>query len=271
MTGVTTVLKSGSDKSGLIQWASNLGTAKAFQNALTMSPDKLKELVAEIEKFPKIDTKAAQSLDKPFPEFKSARVAHISKRDGAADLGTQAHKICEEFELGILDESKHAPEAIQRARPYLEWYTANVAKTLFVEMPLFSRSMFIGGTPDGGFQLKDGKNLINDKKFKGGIFGPDPYWQMAAYRAMLEEMWEDTETPIRIELDNEVKEFDNPRQYLQSFGETKWDGSMIALIDEKKEMKPMFRYSYEQDLKAFLACLTLYRETEAFKIPWQKK
>lgn len=264
MTGVTTVLRVAGDKSGLIQWAANLAAAEGI---MTETPVGWHDAYnALIEKYGKLDYNVARELDTLFPGFKKARTAHAKRRDDAADLGQEAHKICEEYELGLLERSRYSDEALQRAQPYIDWYDATVASTAFVEMPLFSRSMFVGGTPDGGFTLKDGKNLINDKKFKGGILSPEAFWQMSAYRSMIAEMAQDEETTIRLKFeDGTVKEYANPKEYLASIGGIQWDGSVVVLVDSNKIIKPMYRFAHEQDLEAFRAALTIYRELQAFK------
>ena len=194
----------------------------------------------------------------------------MSVRDGAADTGKNAHLLCEEFERGKLDVFKFDEAVVQRAKPYLDWYDENVEKTYFVEKPVFSRTLFAGGTPDGGFLMKDGRNLINDKKFKNSIFDPKPHWQMAAYRMMLEEMAQDTTTPVRLELDSGVEEYKNPQEYLGSIGGLKWDGSVILLLpptekEKEPEIKPIYRYAYEEDKNSFMAAVTIYRALQAYK------
>src|SRR3990167_4646463 len=207
MTGVTTILGVAGDTGGLQVWYGNLAAAKAF---MTGTPTGFKESYeGVVKKFGKLRSEAARELDKLHPEFKEARLAAMSVRDGAADTGKNAHLLCEEFERGKLDVFKFDEAVVQRAKPYLDWYDENVEKTYFVEKPVFSRTLFAGGTPDGGFLMKDGRNLINDKKFKNSIFDPKPHWQMAAYRMMLEEMAQDTTTPVRLELDSGVEEDKN--------------------------------------------------------------
>ena len=189
----------------------------------------------------------------------------MAVRDDAADTGKEAHALCENFERGQLDVFKYDPEVVKRAQPYLDWFEQNIEKTYFVEKPVFSRSLFIGGTPDGGFLTKDGKNLINDKKFKNSIFSPQPHWQQAAYRMFIEEMAQDTTTPIRLEWDDgRIEEYKNPQEYLGSLGGIKWDGSVILLLDGKNGVQPMFRYAYDQDKNSFLAAVTIYRDLQSF-------
>ena len=265
MTGVTTVLGYAGNKENLQQWYANQGVARAF---IIGAPEGFEEQYNRVvERDGKLSTDGVKELDKMFPTFRDARCEAARVSTKAAKLGTNAHKIAELFEIGMYDPLKADEEAIKRASPYFQWYAQNVEKTHFVERPLFSRSMFIAGTPDGGFLTKDGKNLINDKKFKGGIYDPSPFVQMAAYRSMLEEMAQDTTTPVRLEWkDGHVDEYKSPREYLAAIGGVVWDGSVVILVDGTGDVKPLFRYAYEQDLNTFKAALTIYREYEAYKI-----
>ena len=265
MTGVTTFLKVAGDKEGLQVWYANLATAKAF---LTGTPSGFKENYdAVIKKLGKLTSEGARELDKLHPEFKEARLAAMGVRDDAADVGKAAHKFCEETEKGNIVSVEET--IALRAKPYLDWYEKNIEKTHFVEKPLFSKSMFAGGTPDGGFLTKDGKNLINDKKFKNSIHDPSAFWQMAAYRMMIEEMAQDNETPVRLELaDDSIETYKSSKEYLGSIGGLTWDGSVVILIDGSGDVKPTYRYAYEEDLEVFKSAVKIKRAIDSYKIPW---
>ena len=265
MTGITTALGVAGDKTNLIQWAANLAAAEAFNMAHNNTGD-VAALTEAINSYKKLDTRAANEVDKKFPIFKEARTKHLRVRDTAADTGTDAHKLCELYELQ--QPAVEVPQASkERARVYIDWYRQNVTKTHFVERPLFSRTLFVGGTPDGGFQMTDGRNLINDKKFKPYIYDPSPFWQMAAYRLMLEEMASDTTTPMRIEWsDGRVEQHASPADYLASIGTVKWDGAVVVRVGERKDdLEAIYCDTYEEDKEGFLAALTLYRQIGAFK------
>ena len=238
MTGVTTILGSIGGAGGLVQWSAN---------------EAVKTISGKI--------KAGESYTEEYLSalFEEARYAHRKKKEDAGDLGTESHLACELFEQGK-DYSHLSVEARLRAEPYIAWFKANIAESLFVERPLFSRAWFVGGTPDGGFRTKDGKNLINDKKFKNKIYDNKAYFQMAAYQEMIGEMSEDTETSVRLEWkDGTVEEYRNPQEYLGSLGTINWDGCVVLLMDGKKDVQPLYRYAYEQDLPSFLAALTTYK------------
>jgi hypothetical protein len=265
MTGVTTVLGIAGDKSNLIQWAANQAAANAILESETIDATAFAQ---DLVKYKKLDTRAATELGKKYPGFDGARKRHMNIRDTAADAGTEAHLICELFERGdteTLRTGNWTDEGKRRARVYMDWYNQNVEKTHFVERPLFSKSLFVGGTPDGGMQMKDGRNLINDKKFKDYIWDPAPFWQMAAYRLMIEEMAQDDTTPVFIEWkDGSTEEFASPKEYLGTFGDVKWDGALIVRVGEK-DFEEMHAATYEDDREDFLAALRLYRSLGAFK------
>lgn len=262
MTGITTILKVAGDASNLIQWAANQAASKAILEATSID---ITAFAKSLASYKKLDTPSARELDRLFPGFKSARTYHLTIRDNASDVGKEGHSLCEDFERG-LDISSYPTEAQNRAKPYLEWYKNNVEKTYFVERPLFSSKLFTGGTPDGGFKLKDGRNLINDKKFKEYLYDPSPFWQMAAYRFMLEEMSSDDETQIKIDWGDKIEEYKNPKEYLESFGfvDVMWHGAVVIRIGTK-DLETMFCDTYTQDLEGFMAAHTIYRQVGEYK------
>lgn len=262
MTGITTILGIAGDKSNLIQWAANQAAAHAILEAASID---ITAFAAQLASYPKLDTTAAKELERAFPGFGAARTASNRVRDKAADTGTEAHMLCELFERGETLPVA-TPAVLERAKRYIDWYQQNVERTYFVERPLFSSTHFVGGTPDGGFRTKDGQNLINDKKFKPYIWDPSPFWQMAAYRLMLEEMASDETTPVKIDWGDRVEEYASPKEYLGSFGGVEWNGAVVVRVGERpNDLEAMYCNTYEDDKAGFLACLTLYRQLGAFK------
>lgn len=267
MTGTTTILGVAGDKSNLIQWAANQAASKAILEGASIDAV---AFAAKLASYPKLSTQAAKELDRMFPGFAAARTAHIGIRDAAGDTGTAGHGLCEDYERakmgqGAWNKADYPPEVLARAKPYLVWYEKNVAKTWFVERPMFSRTHFVAGTPDGGFQLKDGRNLLNDKKFKPYLYDPSAFWQMGAYRMYYEEMQTDTTTPVTIDWGGgRTESYDNPQEYLKSFGDVKWDGAVVIRVGEN-DFEEMYCDTFEDDKADFLAALRIYRSIGAFK------
>src|SRR3990167_204319 len=249
MTGVTSVLDSVGSPGGLMQYAANFAASKALETPLPEGFVEARD--ALIKEYGKLSSDVARALDKNFPEWKEARTAHAKNTKKRGTEGTDSHLLAEKWENR--EEVPSTPELEQ----YIKWYKQNVAWTYFTERPLFSREWFIGGTPDGGFRTKDGKNLIDDKKFKDSIFDNKPHWQMAVYRKMIEEMRADTTTPIRIEWENgTIEEYKNPQEYLNTFSFVQWDGSVVLAINKEK-CEPLYRFAYEEDLDSFESALKI--------------
>lgn len=251
MTGVTSILSKVGDSGGLMQYAANFAAAKGITTKAPKGFSKaLKELVTQ---YGKLSSEVARELDKKFPVFKEARLAHMKNTKEKADRGTDNHALCEDWESGKKIEFTPA------VTKYANWYKENVGKTWFVERPLFSKEWFVGGTPDGCFQTKEGKNFINDKKFKDSIYDNKPFWQMAAYRKMMEEMKSDWTTPIRLEwADGTVEEYKNPVEYLVHIVPLLFDGSVVIQITDT-EVKPIFRFAFDEDLRSFESALWIYK------------
>lgn len=266
MTGVTTIVDGVGDKSNLIQWASNQAALEALLNPLT--PKGRKAFSDKVATYKKIDSRAARELDKLCPKFASARTASNKVKDKAADAGKEAHRMCELYQLGELmkmAKESFSEEGWRRFNEWRKFYDANVEYTYFVERPLFSTTLFLGGTPDGGWKMKDQRNLIQDNKFKGALWDPSPFRQMAAYRMMLEEMATDTSTPVRIDWgEGRTEEYASPREYLGSFGGVEWHGAVVIRVGED-DFEEMYADTYEADKRGFLAALEIYRENGAFK------
>jgi hypothetical protein len=256
MTGNTTVSKTPSYGNNLQVWYAKETAEAVWKNRkLCTTEEGLKSVLME-------------AINSPSDQF-----------EGAAGIGTKAHKICELFDLGLPYD--HMPkESIALAQNYMRWQEKNVEEVLFCEKPVFSEEHFVAGTPDGGFVMKNGKKLINDKKFKNGIYALDPFMQMAGYRMMMEEMAE-SKTPVTIWWsDGRKEEYATAREYLGTLGGVKWDGAVVLmqrkpLADQTDKLFPktqwdcgleeIYRYDFETDKKAFLAGLELYRANQTFK------
>ncbi len=161
-----------------------------------------------------------------------AKTAHRKKKEGAADIGTTVHKMIENWiKTGQID----IPEDLIVAKMvlnFINWATKNKVKFLENEKQVYSKELFVAGTADFVCEI-DGKKFIGDIK-TGGVYDRVPFWQTAGYRKMLEEM--------------------NEKDY---------QGSVIVNIKKdgkfNEEKDVIWSFDYSTDLKAFLACLDIYR------------
>lgn len=210
-TGVTTVLGVIA-KPALVGWAANQACDYIEKNFPT----------------------AEQLFEKPtiFTELiKEARTAWRKKRDKAADSGTNVHETLEGMikdaiaKDGYLPETKSEEKQIQH---FINWAVENKVKFLECEKVLYDKENFIAGTADGVLEM-DGKKYVYDIKTGKGVY-QEAWWQMGAYRMMLEKM-----------------------------GHDNFHGSLIIHLPEKGELKTYERYDIDTDKEAFMCALRLYR------------
>lgn len=255
MTGNTTVLNT-VNKETLKLWYAKMTAEEVWANR-----EKLRGMTdAELKAF--LIT-AVESAD--------------NRKDNSASIGKYAHKYCELIDKG--EKVEGDPEIVRLAMNYLAWRLDNVEKILFVEKPLFSIEHFVAGTPDRGFQMKDGKCLIGDTKFTGGIYDRLYFAQMAGYRMMLEEMATMQDVSVRLEYEDRVEEYATVQDYLQSLGSIKWEGGVILRQgtpiedqsdklfpkwdkDYKTDFEVAYSFDYEGDLSIFLSALNIYRKNK---------
>lgn len=245
MTGTTTVL-SVLAKPALIQWAANLGTAKAYELAESMEPDRRNQLsqaiARAVKKHGKINAAACQDLDREFPEFKEARCAHTKKKEEAGKHGTDTHSLVEDYVKLSLETNEGRPvtdealgfEESARLTPiaeFVKWSVANVAAFLYSERAMHDPDLFFAGTADFGYVGTDGRRYVGDFKTSSGIYGIDYWLQVAAYRYLAE------------------KEGDAP-----------YDGMTVVRIGKEDgacEIRSV--YEYDTFREVFLACMAIYR------------
>lgn len=241
LTGVTTILGVIA-KPNLIQWAANLAAAEAFKIGT------IPGLREAIMVYPKIDTEAAQALDKLFPEFKIARTAHNKTKVAAASMGTDAHAVVEEIVKDAIRNwqgkiqyevnwSNPDPIVDKIVKQFVQWAKDSDITFLESEKRLYSRNYWYAGTCDLVF-MQGGKKRIGDIKTSSGIYGREYFAQMAGYQVALEE--QGVIQPSEIEARTVVR-----------CGK---DGSF--------EVKDSF--DYDTDKQIFLAAVSLYRGLETF-------
>jgi len=165
--------------------------------------------------------------------LEEAKTAHTKKKEAAGAHGTDAHAEVEKWIDACLvaDNGKPIPASIHESiQKFADWANVNVDHFLFSEAKFFSKELMIAGTADFAYISKDGKKMMGDFKTSSGIYGIDYWMQVAAYR-MLAEM----------------------------NGDSSYEGSAVVRLGKDGSFEAQYRYDYETDKEAFLACLTLYR------------
>lgn len=113
-------------------------------------------------------------------------------RQGAADIGTVAHALCEahlrgmEFEAGNI-----APEMLSKAETsflrFLEFWDKEGFRVVATELVMVSEAMQVGGTLDVLAQRPNGRLVLADLKTSKAIYD-EMLVQTATYAAMYEEI-----------------------------------------------------------------------------------
>lgn len=175
-------------------------------------------------------------------DLDNAKSAHRKKKEDAGSKGTDAHEIIEDLikeaiaiNGGYLLPNLNKNEQVTN---FTRWASSKNIKFLASEKQLYSESAWVAGTTDMVFEM-DGKKYVGDVKTSSAIY-PEYFYQMAAYRMMLEEM-----------------------------GEEGFDGSVVIRIgkdgkfNEKKDIQ--YRFDYKTDLNAFLGALAIFKAGETYK------
>lgn len=175
-------------------------------------------------------------------QLDEAKSAHRKKKEDAGAKGTDAHAIIEgaikaaiQINNGYVINNGDMPEQVQH---FLDWAIKNNIQFLASEKQVYSENAWVAGTTDMVF-VKDGKKYVGDVKTSSAIY-TEHFYQMAAYRMMLEEM-----------------------------GETDFEGSAVIRIgkdgkfNESKDVQ--WRYDYQTDLNAFLGALAIFKAGESYK------
>lgn len=179
--------------------------------------------------------------------LEAAQDAWMRDRDSAGVSGTKVHKEIEEYIKYRLthERMKKPPEMpSKQAQLFRVWAEQNVDRFLFSELHVFSREHWVGGIIDFGYVDTHGKGYLGDIKTSKSIY-PEQFWQCAAYEMQLFE--NGGYTP------------DGELIYSQ---ETPLEGVTIVNLPKQGGIKVESSYGYEDNLQAFLACLTIYRMRE---------
>ncbi len=163
MYGVTSILSSWGDKSGLINWAANCAVDYILENRVV------------------IGTPDDESV------WLEARTAHTKKRDKAGDNGTKVHAELEIMMNNWIEGELVLPsdysDVVTKVR---DWMLINDITPLKSEMPVYSIEHFYAGIADGVIE-KDGKKYILDFKTSGYVY-TTAFFQMGAYARAIREM-----------------------------------------------------------------------------------
>jgi len=218
LTGVTTILGVIA-KPALIQWAAN-------------------ECIKYIkEKQPKV-TKIGQedyiiyTKNQLHDLLEAAKVSHAGKRDKTADIGTQVHSWIEKYVKG--KNPKRNKKIGHITDNFVKWSIENKVKFLKSEIRVYSEKYWYAGTFDLLFEM-NGKKYIGDIKTTSGIYGREPFAQMAGYQICLEE-----------------------------HGNKDIEARMIIRCGKDGAFETKESFDYETDKKIFLASLELYRGLKTY-------
>jgi len=110
--------------------------------------------------------------------------------DAMADIGTLAHYLimCH-LKNVVPDTSDYSPNQVDAANnclaSYLNWEKNHTLEPKIIEEPLVSDELKVGGTPDL-YCILDGVPTLLDYKTGKALY-PEHLYQLAGYRALLEE------------------------------------------------------------------------------------
>ena len=237
MSGITTVLQTIA-KPMLIPWAAKMAVEyidKHIWDIIVDNPH---------------GEEATKKIEKVLEEAKNA---HRNTKEKAGELGTDIHSIIEKIIKDAIEKHEgyleghfdiktgkitNGIEPVKQINYFFEWAIKHKVKFLATEKQIYSESLFCAGTCDFICEI-DGEKFVGDLKTSGAIYAEYLY-QVGAYRMMLEEM-----------------------------GEKDFSGAIIVRLgkdgkfDEDKDVA--ISYHYEDEKKAFLSALNLYRIGNNFK------
>jgi len=149
----------------LTWWAAELAAVECLE-----AGEKIPTIRAEYEEAAKqTDKKAAiDALMKKYPIFKTARFAHFTKKNKAADTGTDMHEELEKYVKMYIRTNQGMPmkviTGISAVDEFSKWATENVKKFLISEGHCYSEELWTGGITDCMAVMKDESIAIIDFK-----------------------------------------------------------------------------------------------------------
>lgn len=171
---------------------------------------------------------------------------HSTSLKKSATKGSKMHENLEEFvkecmNTGTIIPIAFSPDEKDAVKIFSEWAAKYVDKFIFSEAHCFSRDLWLGGIADAGAILKDGTIAIVDFKSAKEVY-PNHFYQCAGYNILLESSG-------GLTADGE-KLFDLPGKV----------GAYVVFPFGAKNPTGIVRYDVEQNKKAFLAALEIYRQ-----------
>lgn len=177
--------------------------------------------------------------------LKAAQQAHDLKKTTAGTYGTKTHAEISELILKAIQDNEgyfmaedvedHPNKSVQN---FINWAIDNDARFIESEKNIYSESLWLGGIVDFVCEI-GGEIWIGDiKTSRSGIY-PEHFWQIAGYHIMLSEMG-----------------FYSTRQVR---------GYVVLNLKESGEIIEKRSISNDDNIKAFLACLEIYRMQEKVK------
>lgn len=221
VTGVTTILKV-INKPALLQWSAS-EAVKYIETEVANIASKNDDL----EYMKELAREWANILLK-------AKTAYRRKADKAADTGSLAHAWVEKY-INAKIKGEKEPEREEALAlmtdNFVKWVEENKVKFLSSEQRVFSKKSWYAGTYDFDCEI-DGKIYLGDLKTSSGIYS-EMFFQTAAYQNAIQEMNEPNEVPIQ--------------------------GNIIVNCRKDGKFDCQMTEEYEQNLKAFMGALAIYR------------
>lgn len=158
----------------------------------------------------------------------------------ATGLGTQVHALLEQVNRGGGQRVVTTQALLPYVDAYVAWFAAHVARVLHVEKLVIHEQHGYAGTADLVAEMRDGRVLLIDLKTSNSLTG-EYRLQCAAYADALAYMGE----PV--------------------------DGRMVVNLPSRRpgELRTIEYDDDERDLRAWRACLRLYKWHERHKDDWR--
>ena len=165
-----------------------------------------------------------------------AKNAHRKKKEAAGEAGTDLHALAEGWIKMCIQEFDGRALSVCPAglEQFRDWADSENIRFVASEKKLYSKTWWIAGTCDMVFE-KDGKMFLGDIKTFKKIFDRVPFFQMAGYANMNEEM-----------------------------GEGEIAGYCIIRLSKDGSFEAKWSFDTIGDTKAFFAAVELYRQLKNF-------